>query len=180
MAAAHGKIARRYANALLGACKPAQLEEVRSGLDAFAAAWQTDATLRSVMANPAIPLDKRTEVIREVAMNSIGNSELASFLALLVSNARISALPEIAAAFTRLVNDLRKQLTLEVTSAFPLDESERSSVSAKVQKEFGSLASITWGVNPGLIGGVTVRNGDKLLDGSVAGSLERVRTILQG
>lgn len=179
MKAAQGKVARRYANAFISALQPAQFENARMSLNAFAEAWEKDTMLRDSMINPATPIDQRVAAIRDIALAVTKSQETASFLGLLVNNRRISALPEIAVAFSRFVDELRKQLTLEITSAFPLDNSEREAISTKVQKEFGSLASITWNVDKSLIGGILVRNGDRLLDGSIKGSLERVRNLLQ-
>lgn len=179
MAASQGKVAKRYARALFEACQPANLEEVRGVLKTFTATWAGNAGLQEAMVNPAIPLEQRVNVITEIGKTISSRPEITSFLSLLVSNHRITALPQISEAFSKLVDEVQKLLALEISSAFPLSDSERSAVMSRIQKDFGSAASIQWHVDRSLIGGVTVKSGDKLLDGSVKGSLERIRTVLQ-
>jgi F-type H+-transporting ATPase subunit delta len=152
---------------------------MRAALSAFAGAWKKSEDLRETMANPAIPLDQRVSIIRDIAKSFSSTADLSGFLALLVENSRIAALPEIATAFSGLVDQAKHLLALEIRSAFPLDDTEKNSILARVQQDFGSLAAVSWHVDPSLIGGITVKSGDKLLDGSVRGSLERVRTLLQ-
>lgn len=178
MAASAGKIAKRYARALFNSVQPAELESTREALRTFAATWTASAQLREVMANPAVPLGERVAVMKEVAKAVKAGERLANFPELLVTKGRINALPQIAVAFSRMVDEVKKLVALEITSAFPMEEAERAEISAKVQKDFGSLATISWHVNRDLIGGLTVKNGDKLLDGSIQGSLERVRNLL--
>lgn len=178
MAASQGKIAKRYARALFNSVPPAALETAREALHAFAAAWSSNEQLREAMANPAVPLAQRVSVIKEIARGASAGDALVNFLDLLVTNRRISALPQIASAFSKMVDEIKKLVALDITSAFPMEEGERAEISAKVQKDFGSLATISWHVDRALLGGLTVKNGDKLLDGSIQGSLERVRTLL--
>ena len=178
MAASQSKIGKRYARALFNATKPAALETTRETLHSFAKTWSTSAQLREAMANPAVPHEQRISVIKELAKASAADEGLSNFLVLLITNRRINALPQIATAFSSMVDEIKKLVALDITSAFPMEESERAQIAAKVQKDFGSLATISWHVDRALLGGLTVKNRDKLLDGSIKGSLERVRTLL--
>jgi F-type H+-transporting ATPase subunit delta len=102
----------------------------------------------------------------------------ANFLQLLVENDRFGYLPEIGQEFAAAVAQLKKSLALEVVSAFPLPSDERSSLETRIKGEFGAMASISWSVDPLILGGLLIKAGDKLLDGSVGGSLERIRAEL--
>ena len=62
-----------------------------------------------------------------------------------------------------------------VTSAAPLDPPRLAAIDARVREMTGARAEITTAVDPGLIGGLTVRVGDRLIDASVRGRLERLR-----
>jgi F-type H+-transporting ATPase subunit b len=66
----------------------------------------------------------------------------------------------------------------EVTSALPLTAEERESVSNDILSRVGFQATVTFRVDPGILGGLVVRIGDKVLDGSVAGQLEAMRQTL--
>jgi F-type H+-transporting ATPase subunit b len=66
----------------------------------------------------------------------------------------------------------------EVTSALPLTEEEQRIVRDDIVKELGDGATITFRVDPNILGGLVIRLGDKVLDGSVAGKLEGLRQSL--
>lgn len=66
----------------------------------------------------------------------------------------------------------------EVTSALPLTPAEQDTVKKDVLAKIGSQASVTFRVDPGILGGLVLRVGDKVLDGSVAGQLDTLRQTL--
>ena len=67
----------------------------------------------------------------------------------------------------------------EVTSALPLTAGEKDNVRSDILAKLGDSATVTFRVDPGIMGGLVVRVGDKVLDGSVAGQLEGLRTSLK-
>jgi len=67
----------------------------------------------------------------------------------------------------------------EVTSALPLTEAEQATVSKQLAKPLGPGASLSFRVNPAILGGLVIRVGDKVIDGSVAGKLEGLRQSLR-
>ena len=66
----------------------------------------------------------------------------------------------------------------EVTSALPLTSAEQETVKKDVAAKLGAAASVAFKVDPTILGGVVIRVGDKILDGSVAGKLEGLRASL--
>jgi len=69
--------------------------------------------------------------------------------------------------------------TAEVTSALPLTDEEQETVRKQLAKPLGSGATLTFRVRPAILGGLVVRVGDKVIDGSVAGKLEGLRQSLR-
>jgi F-type H+-transporting ATPase subunit b len=67
----------------------------------------------------------------------------------------------------------------EITSALPLTPEEQEAVKKDVLSKVGAQATVTFRVDPGILGGLVVRVGDKVLDGSVAGQLESLRQNLR-
>jgi F-type H+-transporting ATPase subunit b len=67
----------------------------------------------------------------------------------------------------------------EITSALPLTETEQETVRKQLAKPLGAGASLSFRVNPAILGGLVVRVGDKVIDGSVAGKLEGLRQSLR-
>ncbi|MBX7142949.1 MAG: ATP synthase F1 subunit delta [Oligoflexia bacterium] len=174
-----GKVSRRYARALFELCAPAQVEKMRDSLNTFAKLWQKSTELREALINPALPLAQRAAALRDIGLRIADNNEtFANFLQLLLDKGRLSGIVGIATSFSKMVDELKKLLALEITSAFPLPAMEQSAIQNKIQAEFGSLASIEWRTDRALLGGLLVKSGDRLLDGSVRGSLEKVRGLL--
>ena len=173
------KVCKRYARALFELSEFPKLDEIRAVLLAFAAAWEENPTLRTALLNPAIPLGERESVLQQISATlRNGDAQFANFLNLLLRNKRIHSVRQIATLFSNLIDELNKLLALEVTSARELSSEDRAAILAKVQKTCGSAATISWRIDKSILGGLTVKAGDKLLDGSVKGSLEKVRAQL--
>jgi F-type H+-transporting ATPase subunit b len=71
-----------------------------------------------------------------------------------------------------------KSSSAEVTSALPLTENEQVNVKQDVLAKIGSQATVTFRVDPSILGGLVIRIGDKVLDNSVAGQLGELRQYL--
>ncbi len=179
MAKTSEKIARRYARALFDLCSPAELEINREAIGDLARIWRQNVELREAVLNPAIPAAQRAAVLADIAERvAPGNKHIAGTLQLLLAKNRLVSLPDVATVFSRMVDEVKKLLALEVSSAFALSDTEKNAILSQVQKDFGGLASISWLTDKNLIGGMRVKAGDRMLDGSVRGSLDRVKNVL--
>ena len=183
MAKAEGKVAKRYARALLDHAQGQDVDTLDAGLTAIAAAWTESQDLRSAIFNPAIPISIRAQILCDVAATVVpGSQALADFLKLLLDNGRINVLPQVSETFHLLALELKKAVSLEFVTATELSEREQSELLEKVRSRmpqgYGRLVTASWNVDPSLIGGLVVRSGDKVLDGSLSGSLERLRKEL--
>ena len=98
-----------------------------------------------------------------------------NLIVLLAQRGRLSIAPAVAAEYKRLVDRERDVVPATVTSAVPLEPAELAAIEARVREMTGARAEITAVLDPALIGGLTVRIGDRLIDASVRGRLERLR-----
>jgi len=167
---------RRYADAAFEiALRDGAVETWRKELDS-AAEVSAETELGRVLANPAIPLDERVKVAEQVFASLSG--PVRNLILLLVRRRRIEQLPRVAAEFRRL-DDQRNGLThATATSAAPLGADEIRAITARLEELTGGKVALETAVDPSLLGGVVVRVGDRLLDGSVRGRLERLRNQL--
>jgi F-type H+-transporting ATPase subunit delta len=171
-----GSSARRYAEAAfeLGSAEDA-VPAWREGLER-AALLAGDEELARLLENPAIPLQKRAQAFER----GLGDAPkgVLGLVQLLLRRGRIELLPRVADEFRRL--DERRQgiVPAVVTSALPLDEAETREIARQLEERTGGKVSITYEVDPTILGGVLVRIGDRLMDGSVRGRLERLRARL--
>jgi F-type H+-transporting ATPase subunit delta len=167
---------RRYAEAAFEiATRDGAMETWRSDLDE-AARVLDGSELMAVLANPALPLEQRTEVARQVFASLSGPAR--NLVLLLVRRGRIEQLPRVAAEFRRL-DERRQGITrATATSALPLTDPEVRALTARLEQMTGGRIALQTDVDEGLLGGLIVRVGDRLIDGSVRGRLERLRNQL--
>jgi len=165
---------RRYADAAFEiADRDDTFERWRRDLDEAARELEADADLMTVLANPALPLDQRRTVAERVFGGLSGPAR--NLVLLLVQRGRIEQLPRVAAEFRRL-DDLRQGITnATATSAAPLTDTEVRALTARLEQMTGGRIALQTQVDEGLLGGLVVRVGDRLIDGSVRGRLERLR-----
>jgi F-type H+-transporting ATPase subunit delta len=167
---------RRYADAAFEiGLRDGTVEVWRRELDAAAEMVRSEQVL-DVLANPAIPLDQRLEATQRAFAKF--SQPVRNLILLLVRRGRIEQLPRVAAEFARR-DDERNGLTHAVaTSAAPLGEDEIRAIAARLEQVTGQRVALETNVDPGILGGVVVRIGDRLIDGSVRGRLERLRNQL--
>lgn len=170
---------RRYAEAAFElASRDDAFDAWADGL-ALAARFADDDGVLRVVDNPSIPHADRLATVARLLDGRViaGVFNLARLLA---QRGRFESLPAIAAEFTRLLNRHRGIVVAVVTSAQPLSADENAALRARVEAMTGTAVDLRAEVDPTLIGGLTVRVGDELLDASVRGRLERLRNQLVG
>ncbi len=169
--------ARRYAEAAFQvATRDDTMETWRSDLD-LAASIAGDERALGVLANPAIPADRREAVVTELLGTRISAPAL-NLVKLQVRRGRIEELPRVAAEFRRLDDDRQGITNAIATSAIPLTPDEVRALTQRLERSTGGRIALQEQVDPSVLGGLVVRVGDRLIDGSVRGRLERLRTRL--
>ena len=135
-----------------------------------------DPELRRLVEHPAIPFAEKERILRRVAS---GVSRDPILLALLmVRRGRPRAIDAMVERFEELVRRERGIALAEVRSALPLDEGQRTAIAERLRALTGDRIEIREVVDDALIGGVSVRIGDRLYDASVRNRLERLRARL--
>jgi F-type H+-transporting ATPase subunit delta len=169
-------LARRYARALF------EVAEARAAVDAVAADL---ASIDAVFADPEL----RTHVLRSdlsaravgslLARLGEGRHELVrNLLRALGQRRRHHVLPDLAAAFEAIARDARGEIAGVAESAGPLGDAERDALRALAGRLSGRSVHLEFHEDPELIGGVRLRLGNTLYDGSVAATLAGLRQRL--
>jgi F-type H+-transporting ATPase subunit delta len=107
-------------------------------------------------------------------------AEARNFVRVLIDNGRLGLLPEIHSQFTDLKNEHDGVLEAEIRSAFPLDNAQVTGLVADVSRRFKRRVQPRVTLDKDLIGGVRIKVGDEVIDGSVRGKLESMATALKG
>ncbi len=169
--------ARRYAEAAFEiARRDGSLDAWQAGLRRATEVVGAPAVARYVD-SPAIPFTVRREVLTKLLAADL-SAPMLNLLFLLAQRGRLGSLPVVARELDRLVDLERGVVVAQVTSAMPLDPAELEAIAARVREMTGSQVDLHSAVDSELIGGLTVRVGDRLIDASVRGRLERLRDRL--
>ena len=168
---------RMYARALFEAAQEAgRLEQVASDLAAVAAALEDVPELRAFLRNPQVEPAGKAAVLEEILS---GADELVrNFMRHVAEKGRAGELADMNAEFEALVARAQNRLTVELTTAHELSDEEAQSIVGTIEKTSGRKIEATRAVDPSLIGGIVLKVGSFLADGSVRGRLERLRREL--
>lgn len=176
MAGARGS-ARRYAEAAFQiAERDGTVPQWLEALDAASLTLSDEGAAR-VLANPAVPAPRRAELVERILGGRVPQGPR-NLVQLLLRRGRIESLPAVAREYRRLYERREGIVEARVTSAAPLDDAETAALRKRLSATTGGRIEMAFEVDPAILGGVVVRLGDRLIDGSVRGRLERLRSRL--
>ena len=168
---------RRYAEAAFEvAMRDGTLERWRAELD-MAAGLAGDRRAIAVLGNPSIAIERRAAALSDMLADRVSQPVL-NLVQLALRRGRIEDLPRIAAEFRRLDDERQGIVHATVTSAAELTQDEVRELTTRLERSTGGRIALDVEVDPSLLGGLVVRVGDRLIDGSVRGRLERLRNQL--
>ena len=173
-------IAKNYAETLLElAQRQGELRSWGDMLDSIAEAMESDKRLRMFLESPRVSAQKKNEVFQKAYGAQLPRNFL-RFLQALVNNRRQMLIPEIAHAYHDLVDQVEGRVHASVTVAREADDADRDLIVKQLSRVLGKQVVPHFHVNPSILGGVIVRVGDTVLDGSVRRRLATLRSRMLG
>lgn len=168
---------KRYAQAVFGIARDGNsIAAWRSELDDVAEVL-SESGLAPVLADSKVPLEQRLALVERV----LDISPMALNLAkLLVQKGRSSEARAVALAFGRMADEHEGIAHAEVTTAIGLSPEKLQEIEKQLTAQVGKNVKATAKVDPAILGGVVVRVGDRLVDGSVRTRLKKLRRELEG
>lgn len=136
-----------------------------------------DPQLAELTRNPALSRADLAVVLAKTLDGKVPADTL-SLVRLLVENGRLQALPAIAEQFEALRAEAERRVEVEITSAVPVEAAQQDKLTAAVKQRVARDVTISWKTDESLIGGAVIRAGDLVIDGSVSGELERLKTAV--
>jgi len=172
-------IANRYSVALFEIAKEEKNYEIYlEDLKRFSSVVQDNANLREVLFNPVFERDEKKAVVGEI-LKMIGLADIsANFLKLLVDKGRISLLDEIMSAYQQLMDEVLHMARVSVKTAYPLSDELAAQIKKTMEGLTKKQVEMVIEQDPSLIGGIVVKVGDTLYDGSVKAQLNKIRVLL--
>ena len=171
------EIGQVYSRALFEAAKDGGvLDEIQEQLGAWTEALGENKNLQTFFFSPRFTSAEKKDAIRRIITGA--DERFLNFLELLAERHRLPATFRIRRAFDELWREEHKMLPVEVTSAVELDEALVRSIGERIEERTGRRIELTSRVDPEIIGGLVLRVGNKVLDASVQGRLQRLRRQL--
>jgi F-type H+-transporting ATPase subunit delta len=169
-------VARRYAEGVLQLAREEHTIDLWRQELAKLDELLSDEVLVAAFQNPAVGPQRRLELAKVLAPELRPQTE--NFLRLLVEHQRTREMPAIREAFNQMADDVAGIVHAVFTTAIALGNDDEQRYWQALERRLGRKVELTFGVDPGLMGGATIRIGDRLIDGSIRTQLERLRQEL--
>jgi len=150
-------------------------------------AWASElAALSAVVEEPTVAAMIDAPSVGRVALGDAIVSAMgatlsvsgASLVRLLVENRRLVLAPVIAEQFMDLKNEFESTVDVSITTATPVSAAQQTELSSAIGKRLDRKLQIDWSVDESLLAGAIVRAGDLVIDGSMSGELDRLKSSL--
>jgi F-type H+-transporting ATPase subunit delta len=170
------KIARPYAKAVFAFAMEQEKLEQWSKIIASLAAVANEGDVQKFIINPNVTIEQTAELFKGWIPASAGMTEVKNLIDLLATNRRLGLLPEIDRLYGVMLAAEKQELNVAVVSALPLSEQQQTKLTTKLEQKFNIKVIPNYSEDKALLGGIIVKIGDRILDGSVLGRLESLRT----
>ena len=171
-------VARNYAETLFElARRNESIQEYGDALGMVAGLLEDDSRFRTFVETPRIDDENKKDVIRKVFRDK-APKQVINFVLITIDKRRQTLLREISEEYSLLLDNHLGREHVEVTVARPLDDTTANVVSEQLSKMLGRQAIPHIRVKPEILGGLVVRTGDMIYDGSVRRRLEGLRRRL--
>jgi F-type H+-transporting ATPase subunit delta len=144
---------------------------------ATAAAVVAEKRMAAVLTNPSLTAAQQAAMLGDVCGDAL-SAEVRNFLAILASNKRLALLPDIHALFAQYKANKERTVDVEVISAFDLAESAMQRLAEVLGRKLERQVNVQTSTDSNLLGGVLIRAGDLVIDGSVRGKLDKLAEAL--
>jgi F-type H+-transporting ATPase subunit delta len=174
-------LAGRYATALFELARDQrQLETVGDGLQALRETLRDSMELQELIASPLVSRADGVKAVRATAEAMRLDPITANFLGVLANNRRLGQLPQVIRAFNLLAARHRGETTAEVTSARPLSDDQVAALKNNLKGRLNRDVNVDLSVDPAILGGLVVKVGSQMIDGSIRTKLNNLASAMKG
>lgn len=171
-------LARPYAEAVfLMAEEKGQLDQW-SDMLGFLKQVTSDELLKKISDNPKVSKEALQGAMVDICEGQMDDNGL-NLIKLLIKNNRLQLAGEIAEQFEVKKAEIGGIIDVTVTSAFPMADSDKDELTKSLSNSFGKQVKISVEEDSSLIGGMIIRAGDKVIDGSLSGQVQQLANKLK-
>ena len=174
-------LAGRYALALFElANEHKKLEAVGKDLAAVKQALAESAEFKALTTSPLIGRDDAVKAVAATAGAMKLDGITSRFLGVLAKNRRLAQLSNVIRAFNTLAARHRGEINAEITSAHPLDDGQLDAIRKNLRTRMGRDIAVDTNVDPAILGGLVVKIGSQMIDGSIRTKLNNLAHAMKG
>ena len=172
-------VARRYAKAILEiGVETGSLDSIVGELRDFAAAYSGSKELQDALENPLVGIEAKQAIVADVAGRVAAGPMTKNLLRMLTDRRRMTVLPRIAEVVAEMSDARKGVVHAEVTSAVELNDAFYTRLQRELEVMSGKKIVLDRRIDPGIVGGVSARIGDMIIDGSLRASLQDMKNSL--
>ena len=171
-------LARPYAKAAFEHAQAHQQLANWSAMLGLAAAVSLDDTMQRVLKAPRLTSTEKATTFNEVCGDKF-DAQAQNFIRVIAENDRLALLPDIFALFELYKAEQEKSIDVDVTSAFALSDEQQDKLAQVLSARLGQEVRLHASEDASLIGGVVIRAGDLVIDGSVRGKIAKLAEALK-
>ena len=173
-------VAGRYAAALFDLAKEAEaLEAVGTELKALKTAIASSEDLCNFLESPLYEQSDQEKAVAALAQSAGFGALTTNFLKLVAQNRRLSALPDMIAAFGAMAAQARGEVSVEAATAAPLGDEQIKALRCEIEAMVGKAVNLETRIDPDLLGGLVVKIGSQMIDASLKTKLNRLKTMMK-
>jgi len=169
--------ARPYARAVFETAQGDSSQAKWSELLVFLTGVVNNPEMIDALESPHMGAAAKGELLMDICGDSLTEANR-NFIKLLAENGRLKLLPEIAETYEQLRAEAESKVEATVTSAYPLSDAQQQAITAALKKRLGCDVTLVADTDASLIGGVVIRAGDLVIDGSAHAKLAALAQTL--
>lgn len=129
--------------------------------------------MKEFLSSPRVTAEQQAETVIEVCGNKI-NEKAANLVRILAENKRLSLIPDVRRLFEELRAEAQRTVDVTVTTAYDLDDAVVEKLKETLGRKLDREVTLSSRIDQSLLGGVVIRAGDTVIDGSVKGKLAKL------
>jgi F-type H+-transporting ATPase subunit delta len=174
-------LAGRYATALFDlADQEKALDQVAQDLSVLRAMLESSADLMRLVRSPVLSRASQAQAMAALVERADLAPMTRNFVGLVARNRRLFALPGMISGYLRLLAERRGEIRAEVTAAQAMTDEQVVAINDQLKRAMGSKVAVEIRVDPALIGGLVVKVGSRMVDGSLRSKLQRLQLAMRG
>lgn len=174
------RIAKRYARAgFLWAEENKKLPALEQDITVFAEILERVPEMAVLLETPLMSRAEHEKTMAELCKKAKISDALARIIGIAAENRRLNCLPAIIAALREMMAEYKGELTVDVVSAAELTAAQMKKIGEILKKQFGRAVELRVTQDPELIGGIVIRAGSLMIDGSVRTQLDKLARVLK-